>query len=351
MRQFIGAFLSTFLQWYAFFLFSQLSFFVFPIYIFVIGFIFRVIGGLFFGYIGDKISRRTALISVNLILSAFSLLLFFFPNKASLVLYRVVQGLTLGGEWGGASTVLIETYSSSRYRGFISSIIQLTVPIAIIFSSISIFLVYEIGEEAWKIFLVPISILSLITIPLLRDISNVRGSSFPLVEAVKEDWRNIMKAIGIKISESAIFYVFTTYVFSTGKVALLVSLAVIIQLFTMPFFGYLTDIIGRKKVVYLGVSLMVISTFFFPNTIGEIIMSISDSALYAPQASIFTETFKKKYRYTASSLSYQLASLIGGVIPPILLSDIKPLFVLIPYAIITLISLYFVQETRGKKLE
>ena len=139
--------------------------------------------------------------------------------------------------------------------------------------------------------------------------------------------------------------------FSTGKVALLVSLAVIIQLFTMPFFGYLTDIIGRKNVIYLGVGLMIVSTFFFPGTIGEIIMSISDSALYAPQASIFTEIFKKKYRYTASSLSYQLASLIGGIFPPILLSNIKPFFVLIPYTIISFISLYFTQETRGKRLE
>ena len=349
-NQLIGAFLSTFIQWYVFFLFSQLSFFIFPIYIFVVGFIFRVIGGILFGYIGDKVSRKSALICINLILSIFSLFLFFFPNLINLLFYRIVQGLTLGGEWGGASTILIESYSSSQHRGFISSIIQLTVPIAIIFSSLSIFLIYE-NETTWRFFLLPISVLSLIITPFLKDVPNVRGSSFPLIEAIKEDYKNIMKAIGIKISESAIFYVFTAFVFSTGKVALLVSLAVFIQLFTMPLFGYLTDIIGRKNVIYLGIILMIVSAFLFPSSIGEVIMGISDSALYAPQASIFTEIFKRKYRYTAASLSYQLASLIGGIIPPIILFMVKPYVVFIPYAIITLISLHFIEETKGKKLE
>ena len=282
-NQLIGAFFLTFIQRYVFFLFSQLSFFIFPIYIFVIGFVFRVIGGILFGYIGDKISRKSALIYINLLLSTFSLFLFFFPNLINLLFYRIVQCLTLGGEWGGASTILIESYSSSQHRGFISSIIQITVPIAIIFSSLSIFLIYETNESTWKFFLLAVSVLSLIAIPLLKDVPNVRGSSFPLTKAIKEDYKNIMKAIGIKISESVIFYVFATFVFSTGKVALLVSFAVFIQLFTMPLFGYLTDVIGRKNVIYLGIVSMIISAFLFLSSIGEVIMSISDSALYAPK--------------------------------------------------------------------
>lgn len=352
MRQFFAGFLSTFVQWYAFFFFSQLSFVIFPLYIFVIGFIFRIIGSIVFGYLGDKISRKIALISINIILSISSLLVFFFPVIFSLVLYRIVQGLTLGGEWGGASTIILETYSNSRYRGFILSFVQLTVPLAVIFSSLSIIFVYNTGN--WKIFLLLIFLLSLISIPLFKNTKEkVNSEGFPLIQSIREDWRNILKAVGIKISESAVFYIFTTFIFSIGNVALLVIIAMISQILTIPFFGYLSDIIGRKRVEYIGLLVLLIGSLYFPSTSGEILFSISDSALYAPQSSIFTEIFKRKYRYTASSFSYQFASIIGGIFPPVILSvlRLKADIVLLPYAIVSFISLLKVSETKGKKVD
>ncbi|BFH74577.1 MFS transporter [Sulfurisphaera javensis] len=344
MRNIIGSFLSTLAEWYSFFLFSQLSFVIFPFYIFILGFIFRFLGGIIFGYLGDRINRKIALIIINLLISIFSLLLFFFLNTFTLISYRVIQGLTLGGEWGGASTILLEAYAKSKMRGFILSLIQLTVPLAIILSSISILV-------DWKISLLVISAISLISIPLISESMTVsEKTNFPLLDAIKEDWDGILKAIGIKVSESAIFYLFTSYVFYLGyKVTGIVIIATSLQLFLIPFFGYLSDIIGRKRVEYIGLSFLIFSLPFFPNFLGEVFMSISDSALYAPQSSIFTEIFKKKYRYTASSISYQLASLIGGTIPSILLYSLKAnlFLVILPFLLVSFISLLIISETKS----
>lgn len=343
MRNIIGSFLSTLAEWYSFFLFSQLSFVIFPFYIFIIGFIFRFLGGIIFGYLGDRINRKIALVVINLIMGSFSLLLFFLVNTYTLISYRIIQGLTLGGEWGGASTILLEAYLNSKMRGFILSLIQLTVPLAIILSSFSIMI-------NWKIALLLISAMSFLSIPLLNETTTEEKSEFPLIEAIKEDWRGIMKAIGIKVSESAIFYIFTSYIFYLGyKESEIVIVATSLQIFLIPLFGYLSDIIGRKGVEYIGLSLLLISLPFFPNYLGEVLMSISDSALYAPQSSIFTEIFKKKYRYTASNLSYQLASLIGGVIPPFFLYLLRanlPL-VILPFVIVSTFSLLLTPETKS----
>ncbi|WP_338602079.1 MFS transporter [Sulfolobus tengchongensis] len=354
----VGSLLLTISQWYAFFLVSQLSFIILSELIgsivFMTGFITRAMGSVFFGHIGDRINRKTALILTGIILIISSILLTFFPNTVSLLVSRLLQGFSLGGEWGGASTIIVEMYSSYKFRGFIASFIQLAVPIAVILSSSTIIL---IPIDKWNYSFIIIIILSMISLILVKDMDSElvvpSRSKLPLLEAIRDDWKNILKAIGIKVTESAIFYIFTSFIFAesslTRSIASIVLLSISLQLFFLPFFGYLSDIIGRKMVVVVGLIIAVLGifSFFFSVALGEILFSISDSALYAPQSSIFTEIFDKKYRVTASNLSYQIASVLGGALAPLLIRETNSQLVIIVYICITLICVLLIKETKG----
>ncbi|MBB5253109.1 MFS transporter [Sulfurisphaera ohwakuensis] len=360
-RVIIGSLLLTISQWYAFFLFSQFSFIIFNEFIglsiFIMGFISRALGSILFGYIGDKISRRTALLltGITLIISSLIVLI---PSIFIVFISRILQGLSLGGEWGGASTVIIETYSTHRLRGTIASIIQLSVPIAIILSSSTLLLIF-LYSIPWRESFLIITVLTLIALPLIKGVNKEKmfSSKIPLFDAILNDWKNILKSISIKVSESAAFYVFSAYIFSLysnlKELPIIVLEAIIFQLFTMPLFGFLSDIIGRRLVVIIGLIIMGVGSYLLSLKIiyyGEIVMSISDSALYAPQSSIFTEIFNKKYRFTAANFSYQLASILGGALAPLLISDYPNLFIFImlSYITITCIGVYFIEETKGK---
>lgn len=362
----LGGLLLTVSQWYAFFLISQISLFIFPVVfgviIFILGFIGRGMGSIIFGYVGDKVSRKTVLYLTALILVISSILMIVVYNYYTVVVFRFLQGLSLGGEWGGASTIIVEAYSTSKFRGFMASIIQLAVPISVILSSFSIFLLSVFSYlGGWRFSLIIAIIISLISFYLIKDATDIKvegKSKLPLLDALKNDWRNILKAIGIKISESANFYIFTSYVFAKSTLTNIISVIVIVsislQLLLMPIFGYLSDIIGRRMVILAGTILMIVGAFLFPLNLilGELTLSVSDAALYAPQSSLFTELFDKKYRITAANFSYQLASIIGGSIAPTILriTNYQVLIVVLPYAIITLVCLALVSETKGKRI-
>ncbi|ACP55038.1 MFS transporter [Saccharolobus islandicus] len=364
MRTLVGSILLTISQWYAFFLFSQLSFIEFNVIIgsiiFVLGFIARMLGSIIFGYIGDRVNRRVALILADITLAVSSLIVLI-PNVYPLIISRLLQGLSLGGEWGGASTIVIEAYSEHKFRGFITSLLQLSVPIGIILSSLTILVIYNYSVY-WPYSFLSITFLSLLSLLLVKDITTqkvTRSETQPLLEAMRHDWKNILKSIGIKVSESANFYIFTSYIFTNSSsisfLSLIVLISISFQLFLIPFFGYLSDLFERRKVVIIGLILMILAGIvlsrrnFLP---GEILMSISDSALYAPQSSIFTEIFDKKYRFTASNFSYQAASILGGSLAPVILRANQSSLVLVTlsYVLVTFISVLLIAETKGKKI-
>nr|WP_238842134.1 MFS transporter [Sulfolobus sp. E11-6] len=305
MRTLVGSILLTISQWYAFFLFSQLSFIEFNVVIgsiiFVLGFIARMLGSIIFGYIGDRVNRRVALILTDVTLAISSIIVLIPNNIYPLIISRLLQGLSLGGEWGGASTIVIEAYSEHKFRGFITSLLQLSVPIGIILSSLTI-LVINYYVIYWPYSFLAVTFLSLLSLLLVRDVSTqkvARSKTQPLLEAIRHDWANILKSIGIKVSESANFYIFTSYIFTKSSSISFLSLIVIIsisfQLFLIPLFGYLSDLVGRRKVIIIGLILMMTAGIVLTRNLlpGEILMSVSDSALYAPQSSIFTEIFDK----------------------------------------------------------
>ncbi|BCU69881.1 MFS transporter [Stygiolobus caldivivus] len=363
MKTVLGNVLLTVSQWYAFFLLSQLSLFLYPpqygVLVFALGFVGRILGSVLFGYIGDKVDRKLSLTLTTVVLALSSVMVILYYTYPTTLAFRLLQGLSLGGEWGGASTVVIEAYSESRLRGFFASLVQLAVPISVILSSFSLFLLSFYSLSDWRFCLVFPVVLSIFSTLFIKDVKSVKGGTgIPIINAIRDDWKDIVKAIGIKVSESANFYIFTSFVFSepvgTNEVSTLVAIAVAIQLLLLPLFGYLSDVLGRKSVVFLGAALMALGSFLFSSnlTLGEVVLSISDASLYAPQSSIFTELFNREYRFTASNFSYQVASLLGGTLAPVVLrlSGYGVLQVSLPYVVVTVVSLTLIKETKGKRI-
>ncbi|AAY81112.1 MFS transporter [Sulfolobus acidocaldarius] len=356
----IGSLLLTVSEWYTFFLVSQVSFFVLSLYvgilIYTLGFIGRVSGSILFGYIGDKMGRRHSIIlSAVMIILSTSLILISPSNLLFLVIARTLQGLSLGGEWGAASTILAESYLNSNYRVFILSLNQLSVPLGIILSTFSILVLSIINKvEDWNLFLLLPILLSSISLFTFKDLGETKSpstSKIPLWEAIRDDWKNILLAIGVKISESSNYYIFTSYVFSeslsVSEISTIVLIATITQLFTMPLFGYLANSFGVKRVILSGIVIYVIgATLFLYNiTLAELTLSVSNSALYSPQSSLFVDLFKSKYRVSGTNFSYQLASILGGSMVPSVLAlyHLPLLSLVIPISIISLVSISYVK--------
>ncbi|MEW9492502.1 MAG: MFS transporter [Candidatus Aramenus sulfurataquae] len=338
----------TVAEWFAFFYLSQVAFILFPPAIgsllFFLGFAGRFLGSMVLGYFGDRFGTRASLVITVLTLVSSSLVVSLVPSTPLVAVFRVIQGFSLGGEWGGASVALSEAFSSSRFRVFLLSFIQLAVPIALILSTGAVLFLSSRHFEDWNYALLLVVLLSLLSIPLIKAPSRGGREGYNLASALKE-WKGILHAVGIKVSESANFYIFTSFVFSfaTASVSSDVLISVLTQLVTMPLFGYLANQVGRKEVGLIGIALFVVGAALLESRLllpGELVLSLSDSALYSPQSSILVDLFKGEYKHTNVNLSYQLASVLGGSLPPLVLSftGYPIVYVVLPYALITALS-------------
>ncbi len=354
--------LLTITEWYTFFLVSQLSFLIFPIrlgiIVFILGFIGRVMGSIIFGYVGDKVSGKLSitLVTTSIVISSF-LLILLASNYYALIISRILQGLSLGGEWGGASIIVSESFTNSKFRIFILSLVQLAVPIGLIISTSVIFLLSLFSIlKLWNYsFLLTIIFSIISTILILSNFEERKVTSLvkiSLVDAIRKEWKNVLIAIGIKVSESSNFYIFTSYVFSqpisTNLISSIVLISILTQLVTMPFFGYLANNIGRRVILALGLIIFALGSLFLKLNLllGELLLSISDSALYSPQSSLFVDLFDKRYRYTTTNFSYQLASIIGGSLSPSLLAltHLQIIDIVIPYVLVSSTCLLLIKN-------
>ncbi|MCI2415150.1 MAG: MFS transporter [Candidatus Aramenus sp.] len=204
--------------------------------VFFLGFVGRFLGSVVLGYFGDRFGTRASLVVTVLTLVASSLVVSLVPSTPSVAVFRVIQGLSLGGEWGCASVALSEAFSSSRFRVFLLSLIQLAVPIALTLSTGAVLLLSSRHFEGWNYALLLVVLLSLLSIPLIKAPSHGGREGYDLASALKE-WKGILHAVGIKVSESANFYIFTSFVFSlpfaTASVSSDVLVSVLTQLVTI----------------------------------------------------------------------------------------------------------------------
>lgn len=363
----------TAIEWYDFFLYGTMATLVFPklffpetdplvgtllsFFTFLVGFVARPIGGALFGHLGDRIGRKSTLVATLLLMGISTLLVGFMPGYAAigvlapiiLSVLRFLQGLGVGGEWGG-SVLLAMEYGHRRNRGFWAAWPQMGVPIGLILSTliVSIFSAQaNFISFGWRIpffisaLLIVIGLwirLRIFETPLFAQVkASGREAAAPVAEALKRSWPEIILSAGARFVEQAPFYLFTTFVITYAltldipKATVLngITIGAIVELFTIPLFGYLSDRVGRRMWYLIGCAIM--AAFAFPyfslmNTTnaGMVILAIVLSLalchawVYGPQAALIAERFGTRSRYSGASLGYQLAAPFAGGLAPII---------------------------------
>jgi metabolite-proton symporter len=415
-RVIVASFVGTTIEWYDFFLYGTAAALVFNRLFFpmmdplagtmaafgtyAVGFFARPVGGIIFGHYGDKLGRKSMLVTTLMLMGVATVLIGLLPTYSQigiaapvlLVALRFAQGVGVGGEWGGAVLMAAE-HSHGGRRGFHASWVQAGVPVGLLLAN-AVFLFASRMDEAsflswgWRVpFLVGVLLLAVGMFIRLRIVESPvfleakkadEGPRVPILAVLREHRGNVLRAIGARFAENASFYIFTVLVLSYGSQQLGLSQLLVlnavmagsaIQLIAIPFFGSLSDRIGRRP-VYLGGALF-LAVFSFPFfwllelrapvfvVLAVIIGLISHAAMYGPQAAFFAELFGTRVRYSGASLGYQLASPLAGGLAPLIATALlnwsggKPWPValyLIGMSFITVLSVWLTKETHSDSL-
>ncbi|MDI7744035.1 MFS transporter [Lysinibacillus fusiformis] len=323
------------------------------------GYAARPIGSIIFGHMGDKIGRKASLMLTLIGMGGSSFLIGLLPTYASigimapalLVLLRLMQGIALGGEWGGA--VLLATESANKgIRGFFGSVPQLGVPIGLVLGTFSFTLISALTTEAqfmawgWRLPFLFSIVLIVIAVWIRSGIEETpefqrkkeQGelAKIPVVDVFKYNTKDIFRLIGLKLGDgffnvflmSFILVYATTYLDYSRDTALVgLTLSCATMIITIPLVGYLSDFIGRKIIYTGGLIAMIalaipyfiaipISTPWF-YTMQIVLLGVIWGAIFATQGTLFSELFPARVRYTGLSLGYQIAAAIVGFGPMI----------------------------------
>ena len=375
LRAVIASTVGTSIEWYDFFLYSTVTGLVFAktffpnsdplvgtlqaFLIYAVGFIARPVGAVIFGHYGDRIGRKAALVATLLLMGVATVLVGFVPGYAEigiwgaviLTVLRFIQGVGVGGEWGGSVLLAMEWSKKSGNRGFITAWPQFGVPAGLFLANLAVIVFNNISGDkflvwGWRVPFILSAVLIIIglwirlgileTPVFSKLVAENKIEKAPALEAIKRQPKSILLSALIRLAEQTPFYIFTAFVFSYGTAFLKVDrglllnavlLFAVLELFTIPLSGYLSDRIGRKRTYLLGSGLMLISGFIFfglldtrnPTLIvlGIVFGAIPHSIVYGTQASLIAEQFTPRMRYSGASIGYQLASIIAGGPAPI----------------------------------
>ena len=374
-RVVLASFIGTTIEWYDFFLYGTAAALVFNKLFFpnieplagtmaafatyAVGFFARPLGGIIFGHFGDKLGRKSMLVTTLMIMGTATFLIGVLPTHAQagmlapalLVTLRFVQGLGVGGEWGGAVLMAVE-HGAAGKRGLQASWVQAGVPVGLLLATGVFNLFSSLPEDqflawGWRVpFLLGILLtavglfirLAIVESPVFAQMKAAKSEArLPILEVVRKYPRNVLLAMGARFAENASFYIFTVFVLTYATQRLGMAKSVVlngvllgsaVQFCVIPLFGALSDRVGRRP-VYLGGAVFTL-LFAFPffwlvdtkSTAGVwmaiIIGLIGHSAMYGPQAAFFSELFGTSVRYSGASLGYQLASPLAGGIAPLI---------------------------------
>jgi MHS family shikimate/dehydroshikimate transporter-like MFS transporter len=368
---------------------------------YAVGFLARPLGGALFGHFGDRLGRKSMLVVTLFIMGLSTFCIGLLPTYASigvfapilLIVLRIVQGIGLGGEWGGASLMVLE-HAPADKRGFYASFVQIGFPIGLVLASLVFSLVTKLPEAdfasyGWRIpFLISIVLLGVGTFvrsrvpetPVFESMKQRDGlSDNPVGEAVGKNTKTFLIAVGLKLSEVSWVYMLTVFVvgYATTKLGLpkpmlldAVLYAALLELITLPAFGWLSDRIGRRPLYILGALFTI--AFAFPlfwmmeskSTVLifaaiMIAMNFGHGMMFGPESAYFPELFGSRVRYSGASFGFQVSAAIGGGFAPIIATAMVGYFggtggvsiMMIALATITLIAALMARETRGESLE
>ena len=371
--------IGTTIEWYDFFIYGTAAALVFPALFFPefsetagtlaafatfgVGFFARPVGGVIFGHFGDRIGRKTMLVLTLTMMGVATFIIGLMPTYEQigiwaavlLVVLRFVQGLGVGGEWGGAVLMAVE-HSPPEKRGFFGSWPQMGVPAGLILSNLIFLAVAGLPEAqflawGWRIpFLLSIALVAVGLFIRLRIMESpafrrVQESStearMPIVDVVRLYPKQVLLAAGAFIIINAYFYILVSYLISyataeagmgNNTIISIVLLSSVVSFFAMPFFAALSDRVGRRPIYLAGVVGMGISGFFLfwaTDTASFWLVLLAHifglgtlSMSYGPQAAFYAEMFGTRVRYSGISLGYQGGSIFGGALAPIIATSL-----------------------------
>jgi MFS family permease len=375
-RALIASTVGTTIEWYDFLLYSTATGLVFgklffpksdPLVgvleafaIYTVGFIARPIGAAIFGHYGDRIGRKGALIATLLLTGVATVAVGLVPTydqigiwgAVILTIIRFIQGVGVGGEWGGSVLLSMEWARTNQHRGFIASWPQFGAPAGLLLANVALLVFSRISGDqflvwGWRIpFLLSIVMiaiglyirLGIMETPTFRRIvAENRVARVPVIEVIKRQPRSIILAALARMAEQAPAYIYLAFIFAYGTQVLhqdrdflLVCLicAGVVSLFTVPLAGYLSDRIGRKRMYLIGsvlTGLFGFAYFALLNTavpglifVAIVLSFVPHDLMYGPQAALIAECFTPRLRYSGSSIGYQLSSVIAGGPAPLI---------------------------------
>ena len=383
-RAVIASTVGTTIEWYDFLLYSIVTGLAFgklffpesdPLVgvlqafaIYTVGFIARPIGAAFFGHFGDRVGRKGTLIATLLTTGLATFAVGFVPTYDSigiwgaviLTIIRFIQGIGVGGEWGGSVLLSMEWARTNRHRGFITSWPQFGGPAGLLLANLAVFVFSAISGDqflvwGWRIpFMLSIVMvavglyirLGILETPVFRRlVAEERIERVPVLEVIKRQPSQIILSAFARMAEQAPAYIYLAFVFTYGTQVLHTSrdflltaliAAGLVSFVTIPLAGHLSDRFGRKRIYLIGsVATGIFGFVYFAmlNTmvpawmfLGIILSFVPHDLMYGPQAALIAECFTPRLRYSGCSIGYQLASVIAGGPAPLIATALLAAF-------------------------
>jgi MFS family permease len=356
-----------------------------------IGFAVRPLGGIIGGYLGDKIGRKPVLVASLLLMGLATVCIGLLPTYQQvgiwapvlLLAVRIVQGLAFGAEWGGAILMCFE-HAPWRKRGLYTGITQAGFPVGLLLANLAFLASVPLGGSwAWRVpfllsaILIVVGIVIRLKVEESPEFEELKQegelAKNPLLEGIRSDWRNIVRAFCLRVTETAGYAVSVTFMLSYLKTENLAERAVSLTgllvaaglgIFATVYWGALTDRIGRRPVYIFGTAVTAlwgvplflgVNTGAAPLIVLAFVVSytVCQNSLAGVQGAWFSELFAAKTRTTGASLAYQLSAVVSGFTPLIATALyartgwVGPALLLTGYGVLGLLAALVTGETWG----
>lgn len=375
VRAVVASAVGTAIEWYDFFLYGVAAALVFPKVFFpgsnpyvgtllsfttyFVGFVARPLGAALFGHVGDRVGRKASLVATLVLMGLSTVCIGLVPSHESsgiwgavlLTVFRVLQGVGVGGEWAG-SVLLASEWGTEKQRGFLASWPQFGAPAGLLLANGAFALSDVATGDAfltwgWRIPFVMSLLLVLLGLWMRGGVGETpvferaqrthQLARTPLRDVVLGHWREILWTALLRTGQQTPFYIFTAFILSYGTQKLgwprshilgAVLGAAAVSMVTIPLFGALADRVGRRRLVGVGAAVMLCWPFAYFALldardplllwVAVLLAQPIHDLQYAPQAAVIAECFPPTLRYSGASMGYQLASLTSGGPAPLM---------------------------------